>query len=392
MSTRISHVVATPVSIPFSRPELWALGEHRGMSTIVLELHTTSGLVGIGEVVPGGPGPGTLLAALQELAPLIEGRDPTHIEANVRHLHYTGGWYMFQRTGNLIIAGLEIAMWDILGKTLGQPVYKLFGGPVRDRIAYMYFLQRGHSLDELIDEAKDAVGRGFGTVYVKGGIDEEEDIELIARLRDAMGPRVRLRLDANEAWMPGTAVRMLRRLEPYDLEFVEQPVRMDDLDALARLRFASRVPIAANQSAWTGPRIVDVVQRRAADVIVTDPHQEGGLNAFRKAVGLCELAGLPVVHHAFSGLTIAMTASMHVLCSSPNCLLAHQAYAPGLMSHDVTTEMLDISTGTARIPDKPGIGVELDPDKFREAAKRFQEEGFYSMFEGTSAPAWVPMR
>jgi L-alanine-DL-glutamate epimerase-like enolase superfamily enzyme len=388
---RITQIVATPVSLPFRRPERWSFGEHREITSVVLEMHTDSGVVGLGEAVPGGPGPRTLLAAIEELAPLLEGRDPTQIEANVRRLYYAGGWYFFQRTGNLIIAGLEMAMWDILGKTLELPVHKLFGGRLRDRVDFMYYLQRrDEDVRAHCDEAVDAVNRGFQTIYIKVGDNEAADIELVAGLREAVGPHVRLRVDANEAWTVGTAVRMLRRLEPYDLEFVEQPVRMDDLDALMRLRGVARVPIAANQSAWTGQRTLEIIKRQAADVIVTDPHQEGGLGPFRKVVGLCELAGLPVVFHAYSGLTINMSAALQVLCSSPNCMLAHQAYAPGDIQGDVTTKIFDISTGSAAVSDEPGLGVTLDGDKLQDAAKRYRAEGFYSLFDANLAPSWVP--
>ena len=390
---RISHIVATPVSIPFRRPERWSYGEHRGITSIIIEIHTDSGIVGLGEAVAGGPGPRTLVSAIEELAPLLEGRDPTQIEANVRRLYYAGGWYFFQRAGNLVIAGFEMAMWDILGKAVGQPVHKLFGGRLRDRVDFMYYLQRTDAdVRTHTREAKEAVFRGFGTIYIKVGDNEEADIELVAKLREVIGPGIRLRIDANEAWTVGTAVRMLRRLEPFDLEFVEQPVRMDDLEALVRLRSVGRIPIGANQSAWTGQRIMEIVQRGAADVIVTDPHQEGGLGPFRKAAGLCELAGLPVVFHAYSGLTINMSAAMQVLCSSPNCLLAHQAYAPGDIQDDVTERVFDISTGSAAVSDEPGIGVQLDRDKLQDAARRYQKEGFYSFFDENAAPVWVPQR
>ena len=389
--TRIAEIIATPVSVPFSRPERWAFGEHLGMSSIIIQMRTDGGLIGLGEVVPGGPGPKTLLAAIKEVSALLIGRDATEIEANVSRLKYVGGWYMFARTGNLIIAGLEMAMWDILGQKLKVPLYKLFGGKLRPRVQYMYFSQAGIPTGERVEEAKDAVKKGFTTVYSKGGWDNEADIEIMAEMREALGPSIQLRLDANESWTMGTAARMLRRLEQYDLEFVEQPVRLDDLDALCRLRAISSVPIGANQSGWTALRILEIIRRNAADVIVTDPMQEGGLAAFKRVLGLCETAGLPVVHHAFSGLTIAMTASMHLLCGSPNCILAHQSYAPGFLTDDVTVSRLDISNGSAAVPEKPGLGVELDPAKLAIAAQRFEQHGFYSMFDEGADIGWIPI-
>jgi L-alanine-DL-glutamate epimerase-like enolase superfamily enzyme len=391
-SPRIVNITATPVSIPFAYPERWAFGEHRGMTSIIVQIETDTGVVGLGEVVPGGPGPKTLVAAIEEASTLLIGRSAIDIEANTRRLMYVGGWYMFARTGNLVIAGLETAMWDILGQTLGQPLFRIFGGAVRESVEYVYYLQRRPDIEELLEEARNAIGEGFRTIWLKGGDNEAADLEVVARLRETLGAEPRIRLDANEAWTVGTALRMLVRLEPFDLEFVEQPVRLDDLDALVRLRQSTRVPIGVNQSGWTGQRILDVITRRAADVIVTDPHQEGGLSAFRRVVGMCEIAGLPVAHHAFSGLTIAMTASLHVLCSSANCILGNQAYAPGFLEADVTDVEFDITGGTAKPSDRPGLGVSIDPVKLKTAADRFRDEGFYPFFDAGSSPSWVPMR
>jgi L-alanine-DL-glutamate epimerase-like enolase superfamily enzyme len=192
--------------------------------------------------------------------------------------------------------------------------------------------------------------------------------------------------------MPSTAVRTLRRLEPLNLEFVEQPVRFSDLDQLARLRLATAVPIAANQSGWTPRDILEIVKLGAADVIVTDAHQEGGIGGFRRVIELCETAGLPVVYHAFTTLTIGITASMQVMAASPNCFhMGHQVYPPGMVTEDVVTEMLDASNGRARLPSKPGLGLEIDPDKLKQAATRFNQHGPYPLFDPGSSPVWVPM-
>jgi L-alanine-DL-glutamate epimerase-like enolase superfamily enzyme len=392
-SLRITAVEATPVNVPFTRPEVWSFGSVEGMTSVIIQIHTEGGIVGIGEGISGGPSIQVMLTAIEELAPLLEGQDATAIAANVGRLTHAGGWHWYGRRTAVVLSGIEMALWDILGKALGVPIYQLLGGPIRTELPFMYFLQRGEAqVPDLLQEAQEAVQKGFDTVYIKGGNDVEADVELLTQLRETLGQGPRLRLDLNEAWMPSTAVRTLRRLESLNLEFVEQPVRFSDLDQLARLRLATAVPIAANQSGWTPREVLEIVKRGAADVIVTDAHQEGGISGFRRVIELCETAGLPVVYHAFTTGTIGMTASMQVMCASPNCFhMAHQVYPPGFVTDDVVTEMLNVTTGTGRVSDKPGLGLELDPDKLRRAAARFEKDGAYPLFDPSSSPVWVPM-
>ncbi len=394
-SLRITGVEATPVNVPFAYPEAWSFGLVRGMTSIIVQIHTESGIVGIGEAVSGGPSIEVMLTAIRELAPLLEGQDGAAINTNISRLTYTGGWHFYGRRTAVVLAGIEMALWDLLGKALGVSVAQLLGGVINPELPFIYFLQRGKgsTTEELVAEAKEAVGEGFDTVYMKGVAEPEADVELLTKLRAALGEEVRLRLDPNEGWMPSTAVRTLRRLEPLNLEFVEQPVRFSEIDQLARLRLATAVPIGANQSGWTPREVFEIARRGAADVIVTDAHQEGGIAGFRRVIDLCETVGLPVVYHAFTTSTIGMTASMQVMATSRNCLqMAHQVFTPGQVGEDIVTEGLDPSHGRARLPDKPGLGVEIDPGKMKEAANRFTKDGAYPLFDPQRAPTWVPGR
>ena len=125
---------------------------------------------------------------------------------------------------------------------------------------------------------------GFETIYLKSGFDRRKDVADVAAVREAIGPGPKLRIDANEAWSPAEAIAIIHQLEPYALEFVEQPVSMYDLDGLARVRRAVRTPIAANQAAWLEFDVLEIVRRRAADVVLTCPHQLHGLFAFKNDV------------------------------------------------------------------------------------------------------------
>jgi L-alanine-DL-glutamate epimerase-like enolase superfamily enzyme len=289
------------------------------------------------------------------------------------------GWYPFHRTAALVLGGLEMACWDAVGKLLQQPVSMFFGGAIRDSFSSMYYIQAQSDLDAMVEQAKDAVDRQFETIYFKVGIEEERDVELVARVRAAIGPGPKLRVDANEAWSPGTAVRVLRQMAPYVIEYIEQPTSMFDIDGMAHVRAASGVAVGANQTSWGPAPILEIIRKNAADVIMTDPHQEGGLLPTKRILGLCEMAGLPFVNHAFNATTTTLAAHMHVMSTSSACVLAIQGH-PDFLADDYVTEPLDYSGGRLDVPRGPGLGVELDAEKISRYAATFEEEGMASIY------------
>lgn len=375
---RITGLDVTFVTIPFTRPELWAWGNRMGVTSAIIEVHTDAGISGIGEaVVVLGPTPPIVNEVLRRMEQLVVGEAPNRVEFLTAKILGEGAWHSFRETAFTCWAGIEMACWDITGKAAGLSVCELLGGPVRSDMASMFYVYGSSDLAEMVDYAAEGVRRGFSTIYLKVGIEEERDIELVARVREAIGPGVKLRVDPNEAWSPGTAVRILRRMAPYILEYVEQPTLMFDLDGLAHVRRASGVAVAANQSSWGSFRILDLIKRGACDVLMTDPHQEGGILAFKKAAALAEAAGLPIVNHAFSPATITMHAQLSVAGSSPNFFLAGQGHQD-LLAGDVVTTPLRYDNGRMRIPTGPGLGLELDRGKLAEYHALFEREGFAS--------------
>jgi len=375
---RITGLDVTLVTIPFTRPELWAWGDRKGVTSAIVELHTDAGIDGLGEaVVVLGPTPTIVVDILRRMEELVVGEAPNRVEFLTAKILGEGAWHSFRETAFTCWAGIEMACWDIVGKATGLSVTELLGGPVRSDVPAMFYVYGSHDLAEMVDYAADGVARGFGTIYVKVGIEEERDIELVARVREGIGPTPKLRVDANEAWSPGTAVRVLGRMRPYVIEYAEQPTLMFDLDGLAHVRRASGVPVAANQSSWGSFRILDLIKRGACDVLMTDPHQEGGILAFKKAAALAEAAGLPIVNHAFSPATITMHAQLSVVGSSPNFILACQGHQD-LLAGDVVTAPLSYEGGRMRVPTGPGLGLELDRDRLAEYHDIFEREGFAS--------------
>jgi L-alanine-DL-glutamate epimerase-like enolase superfamily enzyme len=376
---RIEHVELTFLNLPMVRPEGWAWGGRSSYTLGLVELNTDAGITGIGEVnVCMGPDPAVIRALTEQLASSFVGDTPLAPQRLLGRV-MGGGWYPFHRTAALVLGGLEMACWDAAGKYLRQPVSTFFGGTLKRSFPSMYYVQAQADLDDMIEQARDAVGRGFGTIYFKVGIEEERDVALVRRMRAALGPRPKIRVDANEAWSVGTAVRILRRMEPYVVEYVEQPVSMFDIDGLAHVRRASGVPVGANQTSWGEHAILEIVRKNAADVIMSDCHQEGGLLPMKKVLGLCEMAGLPFVNHAFNATTMTLTAHMHVMATSTSTILAAQGH-PDFLADDYVTQPLDYAGGTIEIGEEPGLGLEVDPDKLARYRAKFEDEGMASIY------------
>jgi L-alanine-DL-glutamate epimerase-like enolase superfamily enzyme len=376
---RVEHVELTLLNLPLARPETWAWGGRSSYTLGLVELHTDEGVTGVGEVnVCMGPDPDVIRAITEQMAASLVGETvfaPQRLLSRVMG----AGWYPFHRTAGLVLGGLEMACWDAIGRALEQPISTFFGGAIKTSFPSMYYVQGQVDLDTMIEQAKDGVGRDFGTVYFKVGVEEERDVELVRRTREAIGPGPKLRVDANEAWSPGTAVRILRRMAPYGIEYIEQPVSMFDIDGMAHVRQASGVAVGANQTSWGEHSVLEVVRKNAADVIMSDCHQEGGLLPMKKVLGLCEMAGLPFVNHAFNATTMTLTAHMHLMATSTSTVLAVQGH-PDFLADDYVTEPLDYTGGTIELGDRPGLGVEIDRDKLARYAAKFAEEGMASIY------------
>jgi L-alanine-DL-glutamate epimerase-like enolase superfamily enzyme len=374
VSVKIEGAQLTFINVPMQQPELWAWGLRDGYTVGLVELHTDAGVTGLGEVVVAmGPDAGVIRAMFDQMVPHYIGESPLDTERIITKI-MADGWYSFERTAGLVLGGLDMACWDAAGKFLGQPVSRLLGGQVRTSFDSMYFVPADDDIGVMVQRAAEAVREGFSTIYYKVGIGEERDVELVLRTREAIGPAPRLRVDANESWSPSTAMRILRRMGDAHLEYVEQPILMHDIDGLAHIRRHSGVPVAANQSSWGRHAILEIIRKNAADVLMTDPHQEGGLMAFKKVLALCEIAGLGFVNHAFNVTTITFSSHVQVLSTSAACILALQGH-PDYLADDYVQEPISYSGGKIKVGDRPGLGVELDPGKVRRYHEAFERDG-----------------
>jgi len=261
---------------------------------VLVEVTTDDGVTGYGEST-GDRSAEACAALVRHITPLLLGRSPFDVEALTTGVQKRAKLDNAPRYASHALAGIELALWDIIGKAVGQPVHRLLGGAVRSEIDYYAFL-RGGTTAELVADAEAAAADGFSVFYMKVGLGERADLTNVAAVRGAIGER-KLRLDANEAWDPATAIRMIQRLARFDLEFVEQPTPARSIGALRQVKEAVDVPIAADQCAYTLAEGFEVCRLRAADVLVLGPHETGGLLGLRKAAGIAGAAGLNVCLH-----------------------------------------------------------------------------------------------
>lgn len=389
---RITRLRATPVAVPFSQPERWAFGSRTGLVSILLEIDTDEGVTGIGEAA-AYPSADIVLAVLRSLDALVVGEDPIRIERIMNRIELVGTWHHV-KASSPAIAAVEMACWDILGKTCGQPLVNLFGGRVRDEIDFFYYLTQ-KSPSEMVTDAEAGRKQGFRTFYLKVGSDDPIlDTERVEAVRQGAGPDAMIRVDANEAWSPGTAVRIIHDMERFGLELVEQPVSGRNLREMAYVRSRINTPLLANEASWTRYDQLQVIQHAAADVVSLDNQMDGGLRNLKQGAALCEIAGLPVLKHSLGELGIAVYAAMHVLAATPNVLPASQSYASFLID-DIIAERspLPYVEGRLAVPTEPGIGVTLDPDKVERYADLYRRKGRELSFadsEGSLATPVLP--
>jgi L-alanine-DL-glutamate epimerase-like enolase superfamily enzyme len=368
---RIASIDTTPLWLPFTEPYHWARRVDFGAALVLVEVTTDEGLVGVGESTAAMPAEGTV-AALRGVAPLFVGEPVFDVQRLVTRARFLGSFNHTPWFANLTLAGLEMALWDVLGKAAGWPVYRLLGGAVRAAVDYFGFVQ-GDLAPELAAHAGRLAAAGHEVIYLKVGRGEAADMANTAAVREAIGDR-RLRLDANGAWNVGEAIHMIGRLAQFEPEWVEQPTPPQSIAALRQVKESVRVPIAADQAAFTPANVYDICQGRAADAIVLSPHETGGLLAFGKAAAIAEAAGIAICLHGQSVSSISDAAQHHLGLCTANLSDGNQIMHQLLREDLVLAPRLTPKKGKVGPLEGPGLGIELDRDAVARAAEKYQQE------------------
>jgi len=283
-SGRIERIDVIIVAVEFTEPETSATLERRGFENVLIRLETDDGAVGWGEASGASGAPvEAVRATVEALTPLAVGATVFDTEALRLRLLKRSRMANLRRLAHLALAGIDIACWDAAGQLLGRPVHELIGGAVRSEIDF-YAYPLAKSPEQMAEEAASFVSDGFGVVYLKVGIDDRRDEQVVAAVREAIGDDVPIRVDVNEGWDLASARRMSFRLAPYRIEFIEQPIDARDVLGMRELRRATPVPLAVNQGIWSLSEAAQAIRLEACDIVVTGPLWLGGLLPDRKSV------------------------------------------------------------------------------------------------------------
>ena len=371
---KIAAIKTTPLALAFREPYHWAGRVDRAAAVVLVEVETDQGLTGVGESVAAFPAEGTV-AELRGVAPLFIGEPVFDIERLVTRARHLGSFNHTPWHANFVLAGLEMALWDILGKAAGWPVHRLLGGAVRDEVDYFGFVQ-GDTTEELVEDARALAQASYGVIYLKVGRGEAADLRNTAAVREAIGDR-RLRLDANCAWSVAEAIHMIDRLRRFEPDWIEQPTPLQSIAALRQVKESVGVPIAADQAVFTPADVYEICRQRAADVIVLSPHEAGGLLAFGKAAAIAEAAGVAVCLHGQGVSGITDCAQHHLGLRTANLTEGNQIMHQLLVSDLVAAPDLTPVRGKIGLLESPGLGVELDRDAVRRAAELYERDARY---------------
>jgi L-alanine-DL-glutamate epimerase-like enolase superfamily enzyme len=351
---KITQLHALRVRIPQKPPIAPYQSRYRASSqkeALLVRLEADTGLVGWGET------PDDWINRSYEGAPedllrgQVLGRSPFDLEA----------WYAENTLGSYLASAVEMAMWDLVGQATHQPLYQLLGGAVRKQVELAACMGI-RPYDEAKAIARQYLDMGFSTLKTKAGRRAEEDLEMVRGIRDGVGDRLKLRIDPNMGYAPDVAGALARDLEKYGLEYFEQPMHLTLIAESARLRRQTRTPLALNESVTTPEIALQILQLRAADVLLPDTYQCGGILGVKKVAALCEAAGVPCVFHCSHDLGLKTAAMLHVVASTPNFTLANDCTYYGL-EDDVITPPHRIERGRMAVPGGPGLGVTVDEKK-----------------------------
>ena len=278
-------------------------------------------------------------------------------------------------TGNFAFAGIDMALWDLCGKAVGQPLYRMFGGAQRDSVNYFQYLSQG-SPDDLAEQCRDAVAKGYDCFYLKVGVDAAAEEAMLEAIRATVGPSARIRIDANEAWSVPEAVRLLTRWHArFDIDFAEAPVRAVPHALMLDLR--QRVPVAlcANEGLGRQSDALAMIESHAVDVLCFSSYWVGSLRRFHSLSHLAALHGQSVIKHTHGEFGIAAAAGHHMMLALPNVADGVQQTA-AMMEDDVVVDRLPISDGPEwGLVEKPGLGIDIDEDKLARYVEAYHRDG-----------------
>ena len=362
---KITAVEAIPVRI--SRPQAFSssLGIHQDTENGVVVIDTDEGITGVGEAssVWDRKGRGECDYINQLIAAHLVGRDPFRIN------ELSGLMDGLLHRAWPAKAGVEMALYDIVGKALNTPVYNLVGGSMREKVQLSHSLSMGPA-EQIGQQAVRLAEEGYGTLKLKIGRDPASDRANVEIVRRRV-PDVILRVDANMGWSsPKEAVRRILELEEFDLEMVEQPLHSSDLEGLRFVRGHVGVPIMADESVWRPEDAIRCIKASAVDIFNVYVSEAAGLGPAARIFAIAEAARIPCIIGSMPEFGIGTAAQAHLAFAMDNLGFASDVNGFVYNSDDVVEKNLEIRDGFLLPPPGPGLGVSLDPDKLEKYRMR----------------------
>ena len=378
---KITKIDTIPIRLPTRRVHQWAnLTTSIGVY-VVIKLMTDEGYIGLGEAPVlkdwggdhmkyYGETPKTTAHIINDLlAPALIGQDPSRFETIHTLMDKTVKGYPYCK------AAIDMALYDVVGKAAKIPVYQLLGGCFRNRVRIAHSIGL-MEIKMAVEEARIVKDEGIKTVKLKGGTDFKRDVELVKQIRKALGPKIEITVDANQGYSTvKTAINTIKAMEDYDILYMEQPV--EGIDLMAEVTQRVDTPIMADESAWTPHDILEIIQKRAADIISIYTTKPGGLMNAKKVAAVAESGNLQCNVNGSVEMGVGNAANIHLAASTGATSLAcvipvsrpkgkgKIGIAGIYYQDDIITESFEYSDGDIIVSSKPGLGIELDDEKVK---------------------------
>ena len=352
---KITGFEATTLNVPEDEPLAnmpEALGRTRPV--VILRLRTNNGLEGLGVTFYGGKMTGSLRIAVEELAALTVGEDPLRIEFIVTKLRAAADSSGPGGIFTLALSAIDVALWDIKGKALEQPLWKLLGGHRDKGQGANLCLRRAPSRSQAQRAAQILVQKGFREMKTQMALPGDpvpnDEIRRVSVIREAIGPDIKLMCDINQRWRPEQAIDIGSRVENVGLFWLEDVTTADDFTGLARVTAALNTPIAGGEYLWGITPFRHMIEARSVDIVMVDIARVGGVTQWMKVAGMAEAFNLPIVSHVMPEILV------NVVAACPNGLTVE--YMPWMLA--LYEETPAIENGELVLSDKPGLGLKFD--------------------------------
>jgi len=344
------------------------------VTAVIVRIRCDNGLIGWGESTVG-PDAETIRLAVESARPFLLGASPWNGAAIASQYNHTALWDHRPMSSNFAFAGIDQALMDLCGKESGQPVYRLLGGAHRNEVNYFCYLAQG-SPDELQQQCRQGLEQGYTCFYLKVGIERTAETDMLAAIRETIGPKGRIRIDANQAWTVGEAHSILADWHArFEIDFVEAPVPIQPLENTLDLKNKTAVRICANEGLWTIPEAYRLIKSRCAEVLCFSSYWTGSLRSFHYLCQLAHLEGQLVCKHTHGELGLAAAAGQHVMLSIPNASTGVQQTA-AMMEDDILTRPIPISgQPNWGLIEQAGLGVEVDEEKIGKYSELYRDIG-----------------